>query len=132
MGAHAASAGLLLQASGEVDRSGRPKGFFQPVLGGLHSLKRYPTLISTQMSASRAKDALTYLQASLSGTQPWSPSVRAVHLCAYAPIICQLCVAEFWQVTVHRLAVTAAPKHSVCAICPQHNAAEGEAYLLPT
>ena len=53
---------VALQAAGEVDASGHPRGFFQPVLGGLHSLKHYPTLITNQMSASRARDALTYLQ----------------------------------------------------------------------
>lgn len=53
-----------LQDSGEVDASGRPRGFLQPVLSGLHSLKHYPTLFSTQMSAARARDALTYLQVS--------------------------------------------------------------------
>lgn len=51
-----------LQEAGEVDASGHPRGFFQPVLGGIHSLKHYPTLLTTQMSAARARDALTYLQ----------------------------------------------------------------------
>ena len=34
-----------------MDASGHPRGFFQSVLGGLHSLKHYPTLLTTQMSA---------------------------------------------------------------------------------
>ncbi|KAL0047060.1 hypothetical protein WJX82_005420 [Trebouxia sp. C0006] len=49
------------QASDETDSRG-PRGFVQPVLGGGHSLKDYPTLITTQMSSHRAHDALTYLQ----------------------------------------------------------------------
>ncbi|KAL0029268.1 hypothetical protein WJX79_006326 [Trebouxia sp. C0005] len=49
------------QASDETDSHG-PRGFFQPILGGYHSLKDYPTLITTQMSSHRARDALTYLQ----------------------------------------------------------------------
>ena len=56
---------MLLQATNEVDVHGAPHGFFQPVLGGYHTLKDYPTLITTQMSGSRARDALTYLQVSL-------------------------------------------------------------------
>lgn len=50
-----------MQASDETDSRG-PRGFVQPVLGGGHSLKDYPTLITTQMSSHRARDALTYLQ----------------------------------------------------------------------
>ncbi|KAL3162410.1 hypothetical protein ABBQ32_010081 [Trebouxia sp. C0010 RCD-2024] len=48
------------QASDEVDMKG-PHGFFQPLLGGWHTLRAYPTLITTQMSGRRAGDALTYL-----------------------------------------------------------------------
>lgn len=53
----------VMQASDEVDSKG-PRGFFQPLLGGWHSLKAYPTLITTQMSGHRAGDALTYLSVS--------------------------------------------------------------------
>ncbi len=53
-----------MQASDETDSHG-PRGFFQPILGGDHSLKDYPTLITTQMSSHRARDALTYLQVRL-------------------------------------------------------------------
>ncbi|KAL0039208.1 hypothetical protein WJX77_011442 [Trebouxia sp. C0004] len=49
------------QASDETDSRG-PRGFFQPILGGYHNLKDYPTVITTQMSSHRARDALTYLQ----------------------------------------------------------------------
>lgn len=54
----------FMQASDEVDMKG-PHGFFQPLLGGWHALKGYPTLITTQMSGRRAGDALTYLTVSL-------------------------------------------------------------------
>ena len=53
----------FLQASNEVDSHG-PRGFFQPVVGGWHTLKDYPTLITTQMSGDRARRALTYLSVS--------------------------------------------------------------------
>ena len=65
----------FLQASDEVDSQG-PRGFFQPVLGGWHTLKEYPTLITTQMSGDRARDALTYL------------SVRLLLHLAYALLSC--------------------------------------------
>lgn len=55
----------FLQASGEVDANGFPRGFFQPLIGVSSSFKDYPVMITTQMSAARAQDSLRYFRVCL-------------------------------------------------------------------
>lgn len=86
-----------VQASDETDSRG-PRGFVQPVLGGGHSLKDYPTLITTQMSSHRARDALTYLQVCPDACQPFG----AYHLTCACITATQAqstscCVADAWE-----------------------------------
>ncbi len=86
-----------VQASDETDSRG-PRGFFQPVLGGYHSLKDYPTLITTQMSSHRARDALTYLQVC-----PYACHTSGAYLLTPACIsgtctqTVKCCIADLWE-----------------------------------
>lgn len=77
----------FLQASNEVDSRG-PRGFFQPMLDGWHTLKDYPTLITTQMSGDRARDALTYLSVSPPMLVHCIALHAGIHTFVYASLRC--------------------------------------------
>lgn len=77
----------FLQASNEVDSHG-PRGFFQPMLGGWHTLRDYPTLLTTQMSGDRARDALTYLSVSPPMLVHCTGLHPGIHTLVYASLRC--------------------------------------------
>ncbi len=102
-----------VQASDETDSRG-PRGFFQPLLGGYHTLKDYPTLITTQMSSHRARDALTYLQ-----VRPYACHPFGAYLLTSACIrdnctqTANCCIADPWE-------QGCAPHVDVMMLCNPH------------